>query len=43
MTSTILFPSRDVRDTVMKAGLEHSAPVLYDALDKVLAEMTKTQ
>ena len=34
---TILFPSKDVRDTVVKAGLEHGAKEGYDKLAEVLA------
>src|SRR5215813_7984905 len=35
-TSTILFPSQEVRDTVVKSGLEHGAAELYDKLDALL-------
>ena len=35
--STILFPSQEVRDTVLKAGLEHSAGDEYNRLAEVLA------
>ena len=34
---TILFPSKEVRDTVVKAGLEHGASESYDKLAQVLA------
>jgi uncharacterized protein YndB with AHSA1/START domain len=34
---TILFPSKDVRDTVVKAGLEHGAKEGYDKLAEALA------
>jgi uncharacterized protein YndB with AHSA1/START domain len=34
---TILFPSKDVRDTVVKAGLEHGAIEGYNKLAEVLA------
>jgi uncharacterized protein YndB with AHSA1/START domain len=34
---TILFPSQEVRDTVVKAGLEHGAKEGYDKLAEVLA------
>jgi len=33
----ILFPSQEVRDTVVKAGLEHGAKEGYDKLAEVLA------
>jgi len=35
-TSTILFPSREVRDTVVKAGLEHGANESYAKLAEML-------
>jgi uncharacterized protein YndB with AHSA1/START domain len=36
-TSTILFPSQQVRDTVLKGGLEHGAAESYDKLAELLA------
>jgi uncharacterized protein YndB with AHSA1/START domain len=39
--STILFPSQEVRDTVVKAGLEHGAEEAYNKLDEVLASPQK--
>jgi uncharacterized protein YndB with AHSA1/START domain len=36
-TSTILFPSKDVRDTIVKAGLEHGAEEGYQKLAELLA------
>jgi len=36
-SSTILFPSREVRDTVVKSGLERGAAQSYDKLAEVLA------
>jgi uncharacterized protein YndB with AHSA1/START domain len=38
LQSTILFPSKEVRDTVVKSGLEHGAAETYDKLAEVLAE-----
>jgi uncharacterized protein YndB with AHSA1/START domain len=35
-TSTILFPSREVRDTVMKSGLAKTVGPVYDKLAEVL-------
>jgi uncharacterized protein YndB with AHSA1/START domain len=35
--STILFPSQEVRDTVLKAGLEHGAADEYNRLAEALA------
>jgi uncharacterized protein YndB with AHSA1/START domain len=37
LTSTILFPSREVRDTILESGLRRSAGGLYDQLAAVLA------
>lgn len=36
-TSTLLFPSQEVRDTVLKGGLERGANESYDMLADVLA------
>lgn len=36
LVSTILFPSREVRDIVVKSGLESSAGAIYDRLSEVL-------
>jgi uncharacterized protein YndB with AHSA1/START domain/catechol 2,3-dioxygenase-like lactoylglutathione lyase family enzyme len=36
-TTTILFPSREVRDAVVKSGLEHGAEEGYDKLDALLS------
>ena len=36
--NTILFPSKEVRDTVVKSGLEHGAAETYDRLAQVLAD-----
>jgi uncharacterized protein YndB with AHSA1/START domain len=35
-TSAIVFPSREVRDAVMKAGLAHNATATYEKLAEVL-------
>jgi uncharacterized protein YndB with AHSA1/START domain len=35
--STILFPSQEVRDTVLKAGLEHGAEDEYNRIAEALA------
>jgi len=35
--STILFPSKETRDTVVKSGLEHGAAETYDRLAQLLA------
>jgi len=39
-TSTMLFPSREVRDTVLKSGLEKGVSENYDKLDALLASMS---
>lgn len=40
LTSMALFPSREVRDTVLKSGLEGSAGQLYDRLAQLLSAET---
>ncbi len=37
LTATILYPSRDARDAVIKAGMEHGAAETYDKLAEMLA------
>lgn len=37
LVSTILYPSRDVRDAVIKSGMEHGAAESYDKLAEMLA------
>jgi uncharacterized protein YndB with AHSA1/START domain len=39
LTSTIKFPSRDVRDMVLKSGLEHGAEAGYQKLAEALAKI----
>jgi uncharacterized protein YndB with AHSA1/START domain len=39
LTSTMLFPSESVRDTVLKGGLEHGTKECYDKLEEVLSEV----
>ncbi|MEW6734391.1 MAG: SRPBCC family protein [Acidobacteriota bacterium] len=36
-TATMLFPSQEVRDTVLKSGLEHGAVEIYNKLAELLA------
>jgi uncharacterized protein YndB with AHSA1/START domain len=43
LTSTIRFPSREVRDVVLKSGLEHGAEAGYQKLAEVLGEIQHTQ
>src|SRR6267143_2127884 len=39
LTATVLYPSREVRDIVLKDGLEHSAGESYDKLAILLREL----
>ena len=36
MTATILYPSQEVRDIVLKSGMEHGAAESYDRLAEIL-------
>jgi uncharacterized protein YndB with AHSA1/START domain len=38
-TSTVLFPSQEVRDAVLKSGLESGAAHIYNNLDELLASI----
>jgi uncharacterized protein YndB with AHSA1/START domain len=37
LTATVLYPSREVRDAVIKSGMEHGAAESYDKLGELLA------
>jgi uncharacterized protein YndB with AHSA1/START domain len=37
LTATVLYPSREVRDAVLKSGMEHGAAESYDKLAEMLA------
>ena len=37
LTATVLYPSREVRDIVLKSGMEHGAAETYDKLAEMLA------
>lgn len=37
MTSSVLYPSQEVRDTILESGLKHGATALYGQLDEFLA------
>jgi uncharacterized protein YndB with AHSA1/START domain len=37
LTATILYPSREVRDAVIRSGMEHGAAESYDRLAELLA------
>ena len=36
LTATVLYPSREVRDAVIKSGMEHGAAESYDKLNELL-------
>ena len=40
-TITARYPSLDVRDTVLKTGMEHGAAASYDRLEEVAAELAQ--
>ena len=40
LTATILYPSREVRDAVLKSGMEHGAAESYDKLAELLSAAT---
>ena len=42
LTVTVLYPSKEVRDIVLKSGVEHGAAESYDRLAEMLAERAKT-
>jgi len=37
LVATILYPSREIRDAVIKSGMEHGAAESYDKLEQILA------
>lgn len=39
MTATIQYPSREIRDTVIKSGMEHGAAESYDRLAELLPSL----
>ena len=39
MTATVLYPSKEVRDAVIKSGMEHGAAETYDRLAELLPEL----
>jgi uncharacterized protein YndB with AHSA1/START domain len=38
LTATVLYPSREVRDAVIKSGMEHGVAESYDKLAEMLAQ-----
>lgn len=41
LTVTVLYPSAEVRDMVMKTGMEKGAAISYDRLDEVASELAR--
>jgi len=39
LTATVLYPSKEVRDIVLKSGMEHGAAETYDKLAELLVEL----
>ena len=39
LTATVLYPSREVRDAVIKSGMEHGAAETYDRLAELLPSL----
>jgi uncharacterized protein YndB with AHSA1/START domain len=39
LTATVLYPSREVRDTVIQSGMEHGAAESYDKLAELLPSL----
>jgi len=39
LTATLLYPSREVRDAVIKSGMEHGAAETYDRLAELLPSL----
>jgi uncharacterized protein YndB with AHSA1/START domain len=40
-TAVCRYPSKEVRDIVMQSGMEHGAALSYDALDTLVARMSR--
>ena len=40
LTTTMLYPSKEVRDTILNSGLKHGAAELYDKLDEYLSSVS---
>ena len=43
LNATILYPSREVRDAVIKSGMEHGAAESYDKLAELLSSMPEAR
>ena len=42
MTATVLYPSKEIRDAVIRSGMEHGAAECYDRLAELLAREEKS-
>ena len=42
LTATCVYPSRDVRDAVIKSGMEKGAAISYDRLEEVAMELQRS-
>jgi uncharacterized protein YndB with AHSA1/START domain len=40
LTTTVLYPSKEIRDAVLQSGMEHGAAASYDKLAELLAATT---
>ena len=40
LTATVLYPSKEIRDAVIKSGMEHGAAESYDKMAELLASLT---
>ena len=43
LTVTALYPSKDVRDTVLSSGMERGAGISYDRLEELVAELQQAR
>ena len=43
LTATVLYPSKEVRDAVIRSGMEHGAAESYDKLAELLTLQTQNQ
>jgi uncharacterized protein YndB with AHSA1/START domain len=43
ITVTALYPSKDVRDTVLSTGMERGAGISYDRLEELVAELQQAR
>jgi uncharacterized protein YndB with AHSA1/START domain len=41
LTASCLYPSREVRDTVIQSGMEGGAAISYDRLEDVVRELSR--